>query len=104
MKGQKARSKVPAWFEGGQMPLLQRLPKLRGFTNPFRVEYQPINLDTVDATGLDEVTPETLYEHGLVHKGALVKILGRGEITRAGHGEGPRLLGVGRSSYHRRRR
>ena len=51
MKGQKARSKVPVGFEGGQMPLLRRVPKWRGFTNPFRVEYQPINLDTIEASG-----------------------------------------------------
>ena len=82
-KGQKARSKVPVGFEGGQMPLLQRVPKWRGFTNPFRVEYQAINLDTIEESGLDEVTPESLLEHGLVHKGALVKVLGRGELTRA---------------------
>ncbi len=80
-KGQKARSKVPVGFEGGQMPLLQRVPKLRGFTNPFRVEYQAINLDTIAETGLTEISPETLLEHGLVHKGALVKVLGRGELT-----------------------
>ena len=46
-KGQHARNTVAAGFEGGQMPLAQRVPKLRGFTNPFRVEYQPINLDTI---------------------------------------------------------
>ena len=62
MKGQKARNKVPAGFEGGQMPLLRRVPKWRGFTNPFRVEYQPVNLDTIEAAGLDEVSPETLRE------------------------------------------
>lgn len=82
-KGTKARSKVPLWYEGGQVPLQQRLPKLKGFTNPFRVEYQAINLDTVDATGLDVVTPEALRETGLVGKKNLVKILGNGEITRA---------------------
>jgi len=82
MKGQKARSKVPVGFEGGQMPLQRRVPKLRGFKNPFRVEYQAINLDTVEQSGLDEVDPEILLEKGLVHKGAFVKILGRGELTR----------------------
>ena len=82
-KGQRARNTVPVGFEGGQMPLLRRVPKLRGFTNPFRVEYQPINLDTLEASGLTEVTPETLLERGLISKGALVKILGRGELTRA---------------------
>jgi large subunit ribosomal protein L15 len=82
-KGQKARSKVPAGFEGGQMPLHIRVPKLKGFTNPFRVEYQAINLDALDATGDAEITPESLRARGLAHKGALVKVLGRGEITRA---------------------
>jgi large subunit ribosomal protein L15 len=82
-KGQKARNKVPIGFEGGQLPLAQRVPKLRGFNNPFRVEYQAINLDVIEASGLDEVTPESLYAKGLVSKGSLVKVLGRGELTRA---------------------
>src|ERR687898_42862 len=82
-KGQKARGSVPASFEGGQMPLHMRVPKLKGFNNPFRVEYQGINLDTIEASGLDEVTPAVLHAHGLAHKGALIKILGRGELTRA---------------------
>jgi large subunit ribosomal protein L15 len=81
-KGQKARGQVPANFEGGQMPLHMRVPKLKGFTNPFRVEYQAINLDTLEESGLDEVTPEALRARGLVGKGALVKVLGRGELTR----------------------
>jgi large subunit ribosomal protein L15 len=81
-KGQKARSKVPAHFEGGQMPLHMRLPKLRGFTNPFRVSYHAVNLDTIDESGLDEVTPESLRAKGLTRKGALVKVLGRGSIQR----------------------
>ncbi len=83
MKGQKARSKVPSSFEGGQMPLHMRIPKLKGFNNPFRVEYHGINLDTIEASGLDEITPATLQGKGLAHKGALVKVLGRGELTRA---------------------
>ena len=82
-KGQKARDTVPLGFEGGQMPLHMRVPKLKGFNNPFRVEYQAINLDTLEESGLDEVTPETLHAKGLTHKGALVKILGRGELSRA---------------------
>ncbi len=82
-KGQKARGKVPAGFEGGQMPLHMRVPKLRGFNNPFRVEYQAINLDTLEETDLDEITPAVLHAKGLTHKGALVKVLGRGELTRA---------------------
>jgi large subunit ribosomal protein L15 len=82
-KGQKARDTVPRGFEGGQMPLKQRVPKLKGFNNPFRIEYQGINLDVLEASGLDDVDPAALHAHGLTHKGALVKILGRGEVTRA---------------------
>jgi len=82
-KGQKARDTVPASFEGGQMPLHMRVPKLKGFNNPFRVEYQAINLDTIEASELTDVTPETLHAKGLTHKGALVKVLGRGELSRA---------------------
>jgi large subunit ribosomal protein L15 len=82
MKGQKARNTVPVQFEGGQMPLHMRVPKLRGFNNPFRVEYQAVNLDTLEESGLDEVTPQALHAKGLVHKGALVKVLARGELTR----------------------
>jgi large subunit ribosomal protein L15 len=82
-KGQKARDTVPRGFEGGQMPLKQRVPKLKGFNNPFRIEYQGINLDVLEASRLDDVDPATLHAHGLTHKGALVKILGRGEVTRA---------------------
>ena len=81
-KGQKARGTIPAGFEGGQMPLQRRVPKLRGFTNPFRVEYQAINLDTIQESGLDEVTPEALREKGLLGKKSFVKVLGRGELNR----------------------
>jgi large subunit ribosomal protein L15 len=81
-KGQGARNNIKPGFEGGQMPLQRRIPKMRGFKNPFRVEYQAINLDTVEDCGLDEITPESLHEHGLAHKGALIKVLGRGELTR----------------------
>ena len=81
-KGQRARNTVRVGFEGGQMPLAQRVPKLRGFNNPFRVEYQAVNLDTVQECGFDEVTPEALYSKGLISKGAFVKILGRGELSR----------------------
>ena len=102
-KGAKARSKVPIWYEGGQLPIQQRLPKKRGFTNPFRVSYQPINLDTIEVSGLDEVTPDTLREAGLLHHKALVKVLGRGELSRAVHRARPRRLGVRRSRHHRGR-
>lgn len=82
-KGQYARNTVARGFEGGQMPLKQRVPKLKGFNNPFRVEYYAVNLDRIDALGLAEVDPATLEARGLVHKGSLVKVLGRGSITRA---------------------
>jgi len=82
-KGQRARNTVPVGFEGGQLPLHIRTPKLKGFNNPFRVEYQAVNLDTLEESGLDDVDPAALHEKGLVGKGNLVKILGRGEIKRA---------------------
>jgi large subunit ribosomal protein L15 len=81
-KGQGARDTVPVGFEGGQMPLQRRIPKLKGFKNPFRVEYQAINLDVIEKSGADEVNPASLHAHGLAHKGALIKVLGRGELTR----------------------
>ncbi len=79
-KGQKARNTVHPGFEGGQLPLAQRLPKLRGFNNPFRVEYNVINLDTLGQMDTVIVTPESLRERGLVHKHGLVKVLGRGDL------------------------
>ena len=84
-KGAKSRSgySKKIGFEGGQMPLHMRIPKLRGFKNPFRVEYQAVNLDAIEESGLNEVSPETLLSLGLVRKNALIKILGRGEINRA---------------------
>ena len=81
-KGQKARGTIPARFEGGQLPLVQRIPKRRGFTNPFRVEYGVINLDTLEEAEGTDITPDTLRAGGLVHKHGLVKVLGRGELTR----------------------
>jgi large subunit ribosomal protein L15 len=81
-KGQGARDNVKPGFEGGQLPLTQRIPKLKGFKNPFRVEYNVINLDTLEEFQGDTVTPETLRSAGLVHKHGLVKVLGRGELTR----------------------
>jgi large subunit ribosomal protein L15 len=84
-KGQQSRGrgKVARGFEGGQMPLKQRVPKLKGFNNPFRVEYSPINLDQLTLLGAATVTPESLIEAGLVRKGSFVKVLARGEITTA---------------------
>jgi large subunit ribosomal protein L15 len=81
-KGQGARGTIPMNFEGGQMPLHIRIPKLKGFNNPFRVEYQAVNLDTLEALTESEIDPGVLHEHGLTHKGALVKVLARGELTR----------------------
>jgi large subunit ribosomal protein L15 len=84
-KGQHARNTVARGFEGGQMPLKQRVPKLKGFTNPFRVEYQAVNLDTLAELGESTVTPEVLIARGVLHKGAFVKVLARGEIGGAVH-------------------
>jgi large subunit ribosomal protein L15 len=91
-KGQKSRSgdSIPAWFEGGQMPLIRRIPK-RGFRNPFKVEYQVVNLgrlqELVDKGKISadaKVTQELLYEVGAVSKRTLpVKILGDGELKVA---------------------
>jgi len=82
-KGSGARTTVRPGFEGGQMPLYMRLPKLKGFTNPFRVEYQAVNLDDISrvfpqggAIGVQELSAK-----GLARKGRLVKILGTGEMT-----------------------
>ena len=82
-KGTKARYQVSPRFEGGQMPLHMRLPKLRGFTNPFRVTYQIVNVERLAALYPDggEVTVEGLVARGAVRPGELVKILGSGELT-----------------------
>ncbi|MEY2475252.1 MAG: large subunit ribosomal protein [Actinomycetota bacterium] len=82
-KGQGARNNIPVGFEGGQLPLAQRIPKLKGFKNPFRVEYTVVNLDALQAFDGEVVNPDTLREKGLVHKRGLVKVLGRGELSRA---------------------
>jgi len=82
-KGTKARYQVPDSFEGGQMPLHMRLPKLRGFTNPFRTEYQVVNLDKLGALYPDggAVTVEDLVAKGAVRKGRPVKVLGSGDLS-----------------------
>ncbi|GCD93891.1 MULTISPECIES: 50S ribosomal protein L15 [Embleya] len=84
-KGTKARYQVPARFEGGQMPLHMRLPKLKGFKNPFRVEFQVVNLDKIESLYPNggEVTVEGLIEKGAVRKNLPVKVLGTGEISVA---------------------
>lgn len=85
-KGQKARTGhhgTPTWFEGGQMPLQRRVPK-RGFRNPFRTEYEIVNLNAIAALEETEITPEVLHEHRLIDlgKGRPVKILAEGELDR----------------------
>lgn len=82
-KGQYARNTVGRGFEGGQMPLKQRVPKLKGFNNPFRVEYYAVNLDVIQALDTDEVTPAILVQRSASHKGMFVKVLGRGKIKNA---------------------
>jgi large subunit ribosomal protein L15 len=84
-KGTKARYQVPERFEGGQMPLHMRLPKLKGFKNPFKTEYQVVNLDKLAALYPEggEVTVEDLVAKGAVRKNSLVKVLGQGEISVA---------------------
>jgi large subunit ribosomal protein L15 len=82
-KGQYARNAPNRGFEGGQMPIKQRVPKMKGFNNPFRVEYQAVNLDAIDALEESSVDPGVLHAHGLTHKGTLIKVLARGEMTRA---------------------
>ncbi len=84
MKGQGARGKIKPGFEGGQTPLARRTPKAKGFKNPFRVEYAVVNLDTLEAFDAgSEIDPGVLRSHGLVAKRGLVKVLGRGELTKA---------------------
>jgi large subunit ribosomal protein L15 len=82
-KGQKSRSKVPAGFEGGQLPLMQRIPKLKGFKNPFRVEYVPVNVGALAGLSEKEITPETMAAAGLCKPNALVKVLGGGALSGA---------------------
>jgi large subunit ribosomal protein L15 len=81
-KGTKARGQVKPGFEGGQLPLTQRVPKLRGFSNPFRIEYNVVNLAVIEALEGGDITPETLKAAGIVHHKGLVKVLGDGELTR----------------------
>jgi len=82
-KGTKARYQVPVAFEGGQMPIHMRLPKLKGFKNPFRVEFQVVNLDKISELFPQggTVTVADLVAKGAVRKGQLVKVLGDGELS-----------------------
>jgi large subunit ribosomal protein L15 len=84
-KGTKARYQVPARFEGGQMPLHMRLPKLKGFTNRNKVAYQVVNVAAIGRLFPEggAVTVADLVERGAVRKGEPVKVLGQGDITVA---------------------
>jgi large subunit ribosomal protein L15 len=82
MKGTGARGTIRAGFEGGQMPLIRRIPKLKGFKNPNRVEFAPVNVEILAKYFDGDVTPEALYQHGLAHKGAKIKVLARGELDK----------------------
>ena len=82
-KGTKARYQVPVGFEGGQMPIHMRLPKLKGFKNPFKVEFQVVNLDRLGELFPEggEVTVESLAAKGAVRAKQPVKVLGQGDIA-----------------------
>lgn len=86
-KGQGARAggtKGP-YFEGGQLPLVRRLPHVRGFNNIYRIPFAVVNLDTLEKT-FDpnaQITPEVLLQHGLIENTQRVKVLGRGELTKS---------------------
>jgi large subunit ribosomal protein L15 len=84
-KGTKARYQVPVAFEGGQMPIHMRLPKLKGFRNPFKVEFQVVNLDRLNELFPDggTVSVDDLIAKGAVRKGKPVKVLGQGDISVA---------------------
>ena len=105
-KGTKARYQVPAAFEGGQMPIHMRLPKLKGFKNPFKVEFQVVNLDRISdlfpeggTVGVDD-----LVAKGAVRDGHPVKVLGQGDISVAVAGERARVLGLRQGEDRGRRR
>jgi large subunit ribosomal protein L15 len=82
-KGTKARNQVPAAFEGGQMPIHMRLPKLKGFRNPFKVEFQVVNLDRINELFPEggQVTVDGLVAKGAVRDGRPVKVLGQGDLS-----------------------
>ncbi len=86
-KGQRSRTGrgIRPYFEGGQLPLVRRLPHTRGFTNIFRVDYDVVNLDALNAKfeAGAEVTPESMAENSLVHKARKVKVLGKGTLGKA---------------------
>ena len=82
-KGTGARKTVPAYFEGGQIPLYRRIPKLRGLNNGPKMAYVVVNLNELEERGVEgEVTPDTLRELGLTRKKGLVKVLGDGDLSK----------------------
>ena len=82
-KGTRARGSVPLFFEGGQMPLVRRVPKLKGFTPPNRKVYGAVNVGDLEGVGSDQVGPDELRGAGLVHKRyELIKVLGEGELSK----------------------
>jgi large subunit ribosomal protein L15 len=82
-KGWGARHNPKLGFEGGQMPLQRRVPKLKGFKNPNRVEFAVVNVETLAKYFERTVDPDALFAHGLVRRGRPVKVLARGEIDKA---------------------
>ena len=82
-KGTKARYQVPVGFEGGQVPIHMRLPKLKGFKNPFREEFQVVNLERIEVLFPEggDINIAALVDKGAVRKDQPVKVLGNGDIT-----------------------
>ena len=105
-KGTKARYQVPARFEGGQMPLHMRLPKLQGFKNPARVEYQVVNLDQLAALFPDggAVTRRRPRRQGRGPQGRARQGARQRRARRRAAGHRARVLGLGQGEDHRRRR
>ena len=105
-KGTKARNQVPAAFEGGQMPIHMRLPKLKGFKNPFKVEFQVVNLDRISELFPEggDVTVDELVARGAVRKGQPVKVLGQGDLSVKVDVSRPRLLRLRQGEDRGRRR
>jgi large subunit ribosomal protein L15 len=83
-KGLLARHNPKLGFEGGQMPMQRRIPHLKGFTNPNRVEFAVVNVSRLEVAfeAGAEVSPEVLHQRGIVRKGMLVKVLGQGELGK----------------------
>jgi large subunit ribosomal protein L15 len=83
-KGQKARNNVPPWFEGGRTPIHRQIPQLKGFKNPNKVVFNPVNVgDLAQFDAGTEITPDLLRQAGLSKKKGPIKVLGNGEIDKA---------------------